>query len=266
MSDKAQRLFIILSAFFLGNALIAEFIGVKIFSLERTFGSEPSPFYLFGEGPLSLSLSAGVLLWPWVFIATDIINEYFGLRAVRFLSWLAVGVIGYAFLMVGISILLPPADFWIWRTTSTGRLYMPDAFNAVFGQSLWIVVGSLTAFLIGQLVDVISFHWLRRLTGGRWLAVRATGSTLISQLVDSFVVLYIAFYWGAGWSFSQVTVIALLNYAYKGSVALLLTPLLYGVHWIIDRYLGAEQAHYMIERAAAESAAWGRLRDRQQAS
>ncbi|MCX8113134.1 MAG: queuosine precursor transporter [Bacteroidia bacterium] len=253
MKGKAERLFIVLAAFFISNALIAEFIGVKVFSLEGVLGANPVSFFLLGEGPLSLSLSAGVLLWPWVFITTDIINEYFGLRAVRFLSWIAAGVIGYAFLMVSLAIWLPPADFWIWRSSSKGLLYMPDAFNTIFGQSLWIVVGSLTAFLIGQLVDVISFHWLRRLTRGRWLAVRATGSTLISQLVDSFVVLYIAFYWGAGWSFTQVSVIGLLNYAYKAGVALLLTPVLYGAHWLIDRYLGIEHATSMIEQAAAGS-------------
>lgn len=260
MSGKVERLFVLLAAFFLANALIAEFIGVKIFSLEKVFGQVPVSLFILGEGPLSLSLSAGVLLWPWVFIATDIINEYFGLRAVRFLSWIAVGVIGYAFLMVGIAILLPPADFWIWREMPSGKLYMPEAFNAVFGQSLWIVVGSLTAFLIGQLVDVVSFHWLRRLTGGRWLAIRATGSTLISQLIDSFVVLYIAFYWGAGWSLAQVTVIAFLNYTYKAVAAVALTPVLYGIHWIIDRYLGAAQAQYLIQRAAAQSTVWGKLR------
>ncbi|MCX7651687.1 MAG: queuosine precursor transporter [Bacteroidia bacterium] len=245
----------------MSNALIAEFIGVKIFALERAFGLPTRPFFLFGQGPLTMALSAGVLLWPWVFITTDIINEYFGLRAVRFLSWLAIGIISYAFLMVGIAILLPPADFWLWRNAPNGRLYMPDAFQAIFGQSLWIVLGSLVAFLIGQLIDVISFHWLRRLTKGRWLAVRATGSTLISQLVDSFVVLYIAFYWGAGWSLAQVSVIALLNYTYKAGMALILTPVIYGLHWVIDKYLGVEQAHYMIERAAAESSAWGRLRE-----
>ncbi len=84
--------------------------------------------------------------------------------------------------------------------------------------------------------------------------MRATGSTLISQFVDSFVVLYIAFYWGAGWSFAQVTVIGLLNYAYKAAVALLLTPVLYGVHAIIDWYLGLERAQALVEQAARESA------------
>lgn len=157
MIPKPQRLFLILSAIFLGNALIAEFIGVKIFSLERTLGVQPVAFTLFGEGPLSLALSTGVLLWPLVFVTSDLINEYFGLRAVRFLSWLAAGVIAYAFVMVGLAILLPPADFWLWNKVEGRAVYMPDAFYAVFAQSLWIVVGSITAFLLGQLVDVVAF-------------------------------------------------------------------------------------------------------------
>ncbi len=254
MYSREQNLFLILSAFFLGNALIAEFIGVKIFSLERLVGLEPVPISLFGQEGLTLSLSAGVILWPWVFIATDLINEYYGLRAVRRVSFLGAGVIAYAFVMVYVAINLPPADFWVWREVGKARLYMPDAFTAIFGQSMWIVAGSLTAFLLGQLVDVVSFHWLRRLTKGRWLAVRATGSTLISQFIDSFVVLYIAFYWGAGWSFAQVTVIGLLNYTYKAIAAVLLTPVLYAVHKLIDWYLGAERAQKLIEQAARESA------------
>ncbi|MDW8015850.1 MAG: queuosine precursor transporter [Bacteroidia bacterium] len=234
---------------------------MKVFSLDKLVRIPPVSFYIWGEGPLSLSLSAGVLLWPWVFIATDIINEYFGLQAVRLLSWIAAVMIGYAFLMVWIAIQLPPADFWIWRTVGARQLYMPDAFDTIFGQSLWIVGGSLTAFLVGQFADVVTFHWLRRLTGGRWLAVRATGSTLISQLIDSFVVLYIAFYLGAGWNFFQVSLIALLNYSYKAGVALLLTPILYIIHWMIDQYLGKEQAQHLIERAATQSAIWAKWKE-----
>ncbi len=259
MLNKSQRLFVGLATFFIANALIAEFVGVKVFSLEALLGYTPKPFRLFGQEGLTLSLSAGVLMWPWVFIATDLINEYYGLRAVRFLSYLGAGVIAYAFLMVGLAMLLPPAAFWVWREVAGAQLNMPLAFSAVFGQSLWIVVGSLTAFLIGQLVDVLSFHWLRRLTGGRWLAVRATGSTLLSQLVDSFVVLYIAFYFGAGWSFAQVTVIALLNYLYKALIALALTPVLYLVHWLIDWYLSPQTAAHLIETAAKASQAWGKM-------
>jgi uncharacterized integral membrane protein (TIGR00697 family) len=70
--------------------------------------------------------------------------------------------------------------------------------------------------------------------------LRATGSTLVSQLVDSFVVLFIAFYIGAGWDMKLVLVIGLVNYIYKFFIAVLITPLLYLLHSVIDNYLGKE--------------------------
>src|SRR5215204_6923560 len=98
LKDKSTRLFLILGGFFIANAMIAEFIGVKIFSLEDTLGVHRANINLFGS-PFSFHLTAGVLLWPVVFVMTDIINEYYGKRGVRFLSYLAVGLISYAFLM-----------------------------------------------------------------------------------------------------------------------------------------------------------------------
>lgn len=254
--NRIQVLWGFLTAFFVGNALLAEFIGVKIFSLEKTFGWAPFTLELNGE-KLGLELSVGVLLWPWVFITTDIINEYFGYRGVRIVSFLAAGTIVYAFFMVYVGIYLAAADFWLFQPSSAGPLNMQAAFENVFGQSLWIIFGSLVAFLIGQWVDVWSFHAIRRYTGTKWLAARATGSTLISQLIDSFVVLYIAFYWGAGWSFERVFMIATLNYLYKALLAFLMTPILYGVHYVIDNFLGQETAKSLIENSARGASFWG---------
>ena len=98
--NKALILFLILGGFFIANALIAEFIGVKIFSLEQTLGFESMSLSLFGEDNLGFNLTAGVLLWPIVFIMTDIINEYYGQKGVKFLSYLTVGLIIYAFISV----------------------------------------------------------------------------------------------------------------------------------------------------------------------
>src|SRR5690606_18690157 len=148
MKDRSTRLFYILGSFFIANALLAEFIGVKIFSLEETLGISPADLTILGIGNLSFNLTAGVLLWPVVFIMTDIINEYFGKRGVRFLSFTAAGLIAYAFVMVYFAMWLSPSDFWIERTTPGGILDMDLAFNAIFGQGLWIIVGSLVAFLI----------------------------------------------------------------------------------------------------------------------
>jgi hypothetical protein len=148
---------------------------------------------------------------------------------------------------------LHPADFWIQRETNNGVVDMNLAFNTIFGQGLWIIVGSLTAFLIGQLVDVYVFHFLRSFTGSSKIWLRATGSTPVSQFIDSFVVLLIAFYFGAGWDLTLVLAIGVVNYIYKFAVAVFLTPLLYVLHFFIDIYLGKELSDTLIENAAAES-------------
>ncbi|QQS38138.1 MAG: queuosine precursor transporter [Ignavibacteriales bacterium] len=249
MKDKSTKLFYILGAFFVANAILAEFIGVKIFSLEKTIGIEPIKLTLLGISDLSFNLTAGVLLWPVVFIMTDIINEYFGRRGVRFLSFTAATLILYAFILVYFSMGLTPADFWIERQTGSGTINMDLAFNSIFGQGLWIIIGSLTAFLIGQLVDVTVFHYVKKITGSKKIWLRATGSTLVSQLIDSFVVLFIAFYIGAGWELSLVLAIGIVNYIYKFLIAVILTPILYVIHYVIDIYLGKEVSEKLMDEA-----------------
>lgn len=243
-------LFVVLLAVFLTNALLAEFVGVKIFALEDTLGIEPMAWSLFGQSG-SLSFTAGVLLWPFVFVLTDIINEYFGRGGVRFVSWLAVILILYAFTAVYFAIALAPAGWWVGVGAERGVPDMQAAYAAVFGQGLWTIAGSVTAFLIGQLLDVAVFHRIRKATGERWIGLRATGSTLVSQFVDSFVVLYIAFVLGPQqWSIPLFLAVGTVNYLYKAGMAVLMTPLLYLAHGAIDRWLGAEQATAMKRRAA----------------
>ena len=257
LSNKGTRLFIILGGFFIANAVVAEFIGVKIFSLEKTLGFEPLNLELFGENNLAFSLTAGTLLWPVVFIMTDIINEYFGMKGVRMLSYLAAGLIAYSFVVVYFAIGLEPAGFWSQSHISEGlsEVERQDilskvgdynyAYQLVFGQGLWIIVGSLVAFLVGQLVDVWIFHKIKKATGDQMLWLRATGSTIVSQLVDSYIVLVVAFYIGADWSLVLVLAIGTVNFIYKFIVAVLLTPMLYVLHHFIDRYLGLEKSAEM---------------------
>ena len=250
VTKKSSRLFVILGAFFVCNALVAEFIGVKIFALEPTFGLDPFNWNLFGQNG-SLMFTAGVILWPIVFIMTDILNEYFGEKGVKFLSWLAVGLISYAFFVVFIAIQLAPADFWIGQNIEQGVPNMQAAYKGIFGQSLWIIVGSIVAFLVGQIVDVFIFHKIRNATGESKIYLRATGSTLVSQLIDSVIVLYIAFVIGpANWHISLFLAIATVNYGYKVIMAILLTPAIYGAHFIIDSYLGEKVAHKLKTNAA----------------
>lgn len=250
VDQKAVRLFVVLGGFFIANALVAEFIGGKIFALEDTLGIPSFEWNLFGQAG-SLNFTAGVLLWPIVFVMTDVINEYFGLRGVRFLSFLTVGLISYAFLMIFAAIELAPADWWIEVNKERGTENMQAAFANVAGQSNWIIAGSLVAFLIGQLVDVLVFQRIRRITGERFLWLRATGSTLISQFIDSFVVLFIAFVLGPQrWSIELFLAVGVVNYLYKFIMAIVLTPLIYLAHYWIDRYLGSKLAMELKTQAA----------------
>lgn len=251
LEQKRNRLFVILSGIFITNALLAEIIGVKIFSAESTVGLQPAQLNILGF-VMDFNLTAGALIWPVVFITTDLINEYFGKPGVKRISYLTVLLILYAFVVIFMAIGLPPAAWWEHLTDETGNVYNMDvAFNRILGQGLRIIAGSLTAFLVGQLVDVFVFQRLRQATGNRFLWLRATGSTLVSQLVDSFVVLFIAFY--GVFSNDQIIAIGITNYIYKFSVAILLTPVIYLGHFLIDNYLGKENAAGLSDEAAKQS-------------
>lgn len=257
LSDKSVFLFFVLTGIFIGNTLVAEFIGGKIFSMELLFGQKPFNMNFFGVSGLGFNLTAGAILWPLVFIMTDIINEYYGPKAVRTLSFLAIGIVLYSFLMVYGAIGLPPNEWWQYQSGLSSDPYknitdMNLAFNKVMGQGLWIIVGSMVAFLVGQILDVAVFNRIKSMTGEQYIWLRATGSTMVSQLVDSFVVLIIAFYIGSDWELTRVLAIGLVNYIYKGSMAILLTPLIYLSHFTIDRYLGNDVAHKM-KMAAVEN-------------
>ncbi|MET0466920.1 MAG: queuosine precursor transporter [Chitinophagaceae bacterium] len=262
IKNKPTRLFLILAGFFIANALIAEVIGVKIFSLEKTFGIAPFEISLFGN-TFSFNLTAGVLLWPVVFIMTDTINEYYGMKGVRFLSFLAVGLIAYTFIMFQGAIHLTPADFWTGNYAAQGITDADVAYRSILGQSSWIIIGSLVAFLIGQILDVWIFHKIKQMTGEKKIWLRSTGSTVISQFVDSFVVLFIAFYigprissgQGQPWSFALVMTICVGNYIYKFFMAVVLTPVIYLVHNLIERYLGHDTAAQMRRAAMGDEAA-----------
>jgi hypothetical protein len=240
-----------LCAFFIANTIVAEFIGIKIFSFEKLLSLSPADISLFGVQGLGFNLTAGAILWPVVFIMTDIINEYYGKRAVRFLSWTAVVIVLYAFLMVYASIGLPANDWW---RTESGKLLnepildMQVAFSGVMGQGIRIILGSMVAFLVGQILDVYFFHRIKKFTGENKVWLRATGSTLISQWIDSYVVLIIAF--GGTWEWPRLIAIGSVNYLYKFGMAILLTPLIYLGHYAIDRYLGNEKASAMKHEAA----------------
>lgn len=231
-TSRRDNVFFILTGFFLTNAIVAEIIGGKLFEM---------PAIDLGFVRISpVVLSIGLLPWPVVFLMTDIVNEYFGQRAVRRLSFLAVGMIGLTFLVLYLARLVP---------TWEGSGVTQQAFDAVAGQSMWIIVGSIIAFLVAQLVDVAVFWFVRKRTGGRMLWLRATGSTAVSQLIDTFIVQYIGLVLPGVLTMEQYLRGATMSYGYKLLVAILITPLIYLAHGVIDRYLGENEA-LRLEREA----------------
>jgi hypothetical protein len=252
LSNKKFRLFVVLSGIFIANALIAEVIGAKIFSLEKLLGIDPLGLpFLFGSS-LDLNMSVGVLIWPLVFILSDIINEYFGRQGVRRVSFFTAGLIAYAFFVIFFATHLPAAGFWLENNALDGQgnpFHIDAAYTKILGQGMGIIIGSLTAFLVGQFVDAYTFHYLRKLTEHKKLWLRATGSTVVSQLIDSFLVLFIAFFILGNWTFTQVISVGVIQYLYKIILAVILTPVIYLAHYLIDRYLGKEKSMELMDEA-----------------
>jgi uncharacterized integral membrane protein (TIGR00697 family) len=209
--SKKDTVYVVLAGIFITNAVVAELIGGKLIQVG------------------SAVMSIGILPWPIVFITTDLINEYFGEKGVRKLSLITASLIAYTFVILYLAMQIPAVD---------GKNLVTDAqFKGVFGQSMWIIVGSITAFLVSQLIDVTIFHFVKNRTGNKMIWLRSTGSTVISQLFDSFIVLGIAF-WMTGKMTTEVFITsAFTGYFVKLIIAILMTPLIYLGHSLIEKYI-----------------------------
>lgn len=253
LKTKRDRLLLVLAGIFITSAIVAELISGKLFQIHLAFGG----FNMFGHkdfGSFDLGTYTsiiGILPWPVVFLATDIINEFYGQKIVRRLSIITCVMIAYTFIILYFAMM--PKAFTGVPDHSIPGIADDTQFNTVFGQSSWIIIGSITAFIIGQLLDSYVFWFLRERTGGKLIWLRSTGSTVISQLVDTYIVLFIAFVLSGKLSLSAFWVIGLTNYVIKLLIAIGLTPLIYLFHYIIDKYLGDEAAHEMIKKSATES-------------
>lgn len=239
--DRKTRLLLILSGIFITCAITAELISSKLFLLHVN---------LFGLELGTYTSIIGIIPWPIVFLATDTINEFYGPKIVRSISIITAFMIALCFLIVNLA--MHPAAFTGVPPGSIPKVANDNQFNAVFGQSQWIIAGSITAFIISQLIDSFVFWFFRKRTGGKMIWLRSTGSTVISQLIDSFVVLYIAFVVPGTFTMSQFWSTGFTNYLLKLMIAVALTPLIYLFHWIVEKYLGKD-AHVQEERVAEEA-------------
>lgn len=210
-ASKKDTVYVVLAGIFITNAVVAELIGGKLIYVG------------------SAVMSIGILPWPVVFVTTDLINEYFGEKGVRKLSLITAGLIAYTFVVLFLAMQIPAVN--------GEKLVSDEQFNGVFGQSMWIIVGSITAFLISQLIDVTLFHFFKKKTGKRMIWLRSTGSTVISQLFDSFIVLGIAFWMTGKMDTPTFVLSAFTGYSVKLIIAILITPLIYLGHYLIEKYI-----------------------------
>ena len=237
LATRRDRVYLIAALFVLAMAMVAEITGPKIFAFHQLVGWRP-----FG---LELNLSAGILCWPLVFITTDVINHYFGKAGVLRITWVVFGFLAFTYLVLFVTTELPPAAFWLEASGRDGEGRFLDinyAYRSIFRTSLGIVIGSLIAFVVSQVVDATAYAALRKRLGPNQIGLLATLSTLVSQLVDSYLILFIAFGLLGNWSAEQIVAVGTTQFLFKFSVAVLAVPLLYLTRGAIDRYLAGERA------------------------
>jgi uncharacterized integral membrane protein (TIGR00697 family) len=217
-STRREWLFIFLAGLFITNAITAELISSKLIQIPIQIGNWKHNFITI----------VGVLPWPIVFLLTDTLNEFYGEKAVRRLSWITTVLIGYCFIVVLLALQIPAVpDIGV----------TDEQFGAVFGQAPWIMIGSIAAFLISQLLDVTIFHWIKSKTGNNHIWLRSTGSTVVSQMIDTIVVLYIGFVLPGKMDWNTFAEVAPTNYLLKIGIAVALTPMIYLVHAGIRKFI-----------------------------
>lgn len=213
LQTRKEIAFMVMAGIFITSAIVAELISAKLVYM----------------GPDLAPMIAGIVPWPIVFLLTDVMNEYFGKQAVRRLSWITTGLIAFCFLIVFIAVQLP---------TDESSWLSDKEFAKAFGGSLWIMIGSICAFIVSQLLDVQLFHFFSKLTDGKLIWLRSTGSTVVSQLVDSFIVAFIGLYLSGAYPLKMVLILAISGYVTKLLIAVCLTPFVYVMHYLAKSILG----------------------------
>lgn len=233
-STKKNKILYIFFGFFVANAVIAELISVKLFDFGNVIGLEKDTYIM----------ALGLLPWPIVFLATDALNEFYGEKIVRQLSLVTSALLLYVFMIIYFADCLPAFD----NSDIVGGVDKPGVtnsqFHQVYAQSGYLIFGSVIAFLIGQFVDIYLFGLFKRLSKGRYIWLRATGSTIVSQFIDTILVIGIGFYLPGYITGEQYWNMVLTGYFIKLIFAVSLTPLIYAVHFCMRKFLKLESVKY----------------------
>ena len=169
-----------------------------------------------------MSVPAGVIAYPFTFLATDLISELFGRKKAQLVVWVG-------FFMNFFMLFLMTINHWLPNTFGvSGGL---DLFEGVYEFMIGNTIASMIAYLTAQSVDVRLFHFWKKKTNGKHLWLRNNASTMFSQLIDStaiLLILYFAGNLGANVNTLGAVFILILNsYLFKFFFALFDTPLMY---------------------------------------
>ena len=194
-----EKLFLFLSGIFLTSLVLANIIGTTKF------------VYVFG-----LTVPAGVLAYPFTFLATDLICELYGKKRAQSLVW-----VGFTmnFFMLGLMML------GHYLKDASGISGATSTFENVYEFMIGNVIASMIAYLIAQSVDVRLFHFWKSLTKGKHLWLRNNLSTVVSQLVDTTAIMTVLYYannlGSTIQSISDLVGLIFASYIFKVLVALL---------------------------------------------
>lgn len=232
-----QKVYLWLSSFSLACLLIADIVGVKLFRI-------PFPGNFSFRMPFSdvvydsVTHTCGMLTFPVTFLITDLLNDYYGKKAARRVVWIGFAMAMIVFAVVNIAQAMPAWDVSFNVSQA--------AFDSIFGSAKVMYVASLMAYLVGNFSDIAIFGLLKRVTRGRLIWLRATGSTVVSQVVDSFIVTYLAFGLGrmlipgsgTPMPFGEIINTAATGYTLKFVIAIAITPIIYLGHRILRGWFG----------------------------
>lgn len=224
---KRDTLFLFLSGIFLTSLVLGNVIGttkfVTIFTLELpTWLQALTPELVRNGSSYTMSVPAGVIAYPFTFLATDLVSELFGRKRAQMLVWVGFGMNVFMLLLMSIN---------HWLPNSAGVSGGLDLFEGVYQFMVGNTIASMIAYLIAQSVDVRLYHFWKRLTKGKHLWLRNNASTTMSQLVDSTAIITILYLAGnlgdAIDSVGAVVILIINSYLFKFFFALFDTPLMY---------------------------------------
>ena len=223
--SRSDKVFLILTSFFLGSLTMLNILGTSRFiDFSFTFFSLEVPFVL----------AIGVLPYPITFLCTDLISELFGKKKANFVVWLGLllnlWVIFIVWLGGALDAPMSLSNGELPLNVTDGEVIVPHGYEFYHIRKLTLgaTAASMIAYLPAQFIDVQIFHFLKKKTNGKMLWLRNNVSTLVSQLVDTSAVILITYYYANGLPLNEdgtlthpLIYFILSGYVFKVVVALL---------------------------------------------